>query len=61
VREIVKLAVSQAQKQSSLSEYTTFSRVTTSNSSLDPFDGDLLYTWFSIFDLSKKEMYIIMP
>ncbi|CAK7328937.1 unnamed protein product [Dovyalis caffra] len=39
VREIVKLAVSQAQKQSSLSEYTTFSRVTTSNGSLDPFDG----------------------
>ncbi|KAL3575300.1 hypothetical protein D5086_023401 [Populus alba] len=39
VREIMKLAVSQAQKQSSLSEYTTFSRVTTSNSSLDPFDG----------------------
>ncbi|KAJ6970480.1 hypothetical protein NC653_034924 [Populus alba x Populus x berolinensis] len=39
VREIVKLAVSQAQKQSSLSEYTTFSRITTSNSSLDPFDG----------------------
>ncbi|KAB5524957.1 hypothetical protein DKX38_022706 [Salix brachista] len=39
VREIVKLAVSQAQKQSSLSEYTNFSRITTSNSSLDPFDG----------------------
>ncbi|KAG5234124.1 protein EXECUTER [Salix suchowensis] len=38
VREIVKLAVSQAQKQSSLSEHTTFSRVT-SNSNLDPFDG----------------------
>uniref|UniRef100_A0A2P2KIN9 Uncharacterized protein MANES_06G104200 n=1 Tax=Rhizophora mucronata TaxID=61149 RepID=A0A2P2KIN9_RHIMU len=39
VREIVKLAVSQAQKQSSLSEYTTFSRITTTNSNLDPFDG----------------------
>uniref|UniRef100_A0A6N2LJI7 Protein EXECUTER 2, chloroplastic n=1 Tax=Salix viminalis TaxID=40686 RepID=A0A6N2LJI7_SALVM len=39
VREIVKLAVSQAQKQSNLSEYTNFSRITTSNSSLDPFDG----------------------
>ncbi|KAG5230143.1 protein EXECUTER [Salix suchowensis] len=39
VREIVKLAVSQAQKQSNLSEYTNFSRITTSNSSFDPFDG----------------------
>ncbi|KAJ8771779.1 hypothetical protein K2173_026956 [Erythroxylum novogranatense] len=39
VREIVKLAVSQAQRRSSLSEYTTFNRITTSNNSLDPFEG----------------------
>ncbi|KAJ9140336.1 hypothetical protein P3X46_030995 [Hevea brasiliensis] len=39
VREIVKLAVSQAQKQSRLSKYTNFSRITTSNNNFDPFDG----------------------
>ncbi|XP_027167560.1 protein EXECUTER 2, chloroplastic [Coffea eugenioides] len=39
VREIVKLAVSQAQKRTRLSEYTNFSRVTTSKGDLDPFDG----------------------
>ncbi|KAK7846467.1 protein executer 2 [Quercus suber] len=39
VREIVKLAVSQAQKRSILSEYTTFNRITTSRGDLDPFSG----------------------
>ncbi|CAL1367609.1 unnamed protein product [Linum trigynum] len=38
VREIFKLAVSQAQKQSRLSEFTNFSRITNTND-LDPFDG----------------------
>ncbi|XP_054790345.1 protein EXECUTER 2, chloroplastic-like isoform X1 [Prosopis cineraria] len=39
VREIVKLAISQAQKRSRLSEYTSFSRIMTSQGDLDPFDG----------------------
>ncbi|PRQ17320.1 putative EF-Hand 1, calcium-binding protein [Rosa chinensis] len=39
MREIVKLAVSQAQKRSRLSEYTTFNRISTSRGDLDPFEG----------------------
>lgn len=39
VREIVKLAVSQAQKKSKLSEYTKFSRITIPRGKTDPFDG----------------------
>ncbi|KAL7098559.1 hypothetical protein ACP275_09G024700 [Erythranthe tilingii] len=38
-REIVKLAVSRAQKQNRVSEYTNFTRITTSKGDLDPFDG----------------------
>ncbi|ESQ34105.1 hypothetical protein EUTSA_v10007043mg [Eutrema salsugineum] len=39
VREIVKLAINQAQKGNRLSEYTTFNRIITPESDLDPFDG----------------------
>ncbi|XP_043704877.1 protein EXECUTER 2, chloroplastic isoform X2 [Telopea speciosissima] len=39
VREIVKLAVTRAQKWNSLSGHTTFSRIMTSKDNLDPFDG----------------------
>ncbi|KAI4319083.1 hypothetical protein MLD38_032728 [Melastoma candidum] len=39
VREIVKLAVTQAEKRSRLSEFTSFSRITTPKGDLDPFDG----------------------
>ncbi|XP_031105025.1 protein EXECUTER 2, chloroplastic-like [Ipomoea triloba] len=39
VREILKLVVSQAKKRDRLSEYTNFTRITTSGSDLDPFDG----------------------
>ncbi|GAB2269858.1 executer 1 [Dionaea muscipula] len=39
VREILKLAVSHARKRKRLSEYTTFTRLGTSNVNLDPFDG----------------------
>ncbi|KAL4347747.1 hypothetical protein GQ457_17G026950 [Hibiscus cannabinus] len=39
VREIVKLAVSQAQRRSRLSEYTNFNRISSDNGNLDPFEG----------------------
>ncbi|KAL1187587.1 Protein EXECUTER 2 [Cardamine amara subsp. amara] len=39
VREIVKLAISQAQKGSRLSEYTAFNRIITPKSNVDPFEG----------------------
>ncbi|KAM1340171.1 hypothetical protein ACFX2H_038608 [Malus domestica] len=39
MREIVKFAVSQAQKRNRLSEYTNFSRLNTSRGDLDPFEG----------------------
>ncbi|XP_057951414.1 protein EXECUTER 2, chloroplastic-like [Malania oleifera] len=39
VREIIKLAVSQAQKRNRISEYTTFSRIATSEGNFDTFDG----------------------
>ncbi|XVE54949.1 hypothetical protein DITRI_Ditri03aG0122400 [Diplodiscus trichospermus] len=39
VREIVKLAVSQARRRSRLSEYTNFNRISGDNGSLDPFEG----------------------
>ncbi|GAV87204.1 DUF3506 domain-containing protein [Cephalotus follicularis] len=39
VREIVKLAVGQAQKQSRLSESTTFTRISTSEGDFDPYEG----------------------
>ncbi|KAJ1418244.1 hypothetical protein SESBI_15987 [Sesbania bispinosa] len=39
MREIVKLAISQAQKRSRLSEDTYFSRITSSRGDFDPFDG----------------------
>lgn len=39
IREILKLAVSQAQKKSRLTEDTCFSRITSSRGDFDPFDG----------------------
>ncbi|XP_027353206.1 protein EXECUTER 2, chloroplastic [Abrus precatorius] len=39
MREIVKLAISQAQKRSRLSEDTYFNRITCSRGDFDPFDG----------------------
>lgn len=36
----MKLAVTQAEKRRSLSELTTFNRITTSRGDLDPFDGE---------------------
>ncbi|XP_042496452.1 protein EXECUTER 2, chloroplastic-like [Macadamia integrifolia] len=39
VREIVKLAVTRAQKWNTISGDTTFSRIMTSKDNLDPFDG----------------------
>lgn len=45
MREIVKLAVSQAQKNSKLSEDTYFSRITSPKGDFDPFDGKLAYAF----------------
>ncbi|KAG9449986.1 hypothetical protein H6P81_009951 [Aristolochia fimbriata] len=39
VREVVKLALSQAQKRNRLSTETTFNRINIARDSLDPFDG----------------------
>ncbi|XP_022767327.1 protein EXECUTER 2, chloroplastic isoform X2 [Durio zibethinus] len=39
VREIVKLAVSQARRRSRLSEYTNFNRISSDNGNSDPFEG----------------------
>ncbi|GMI99472.1 EXECUTER 2 [Hibiscus trionum] len=39
VREIVKLAVSQAQRRSRLSEHTIFNRISSDNGNLDRFEG----------------------
>ncbi|XVF54129.1 hypothetical protein PTKIN_Ptkin05aG0156000 [Pterospermum kingtungense] len=39
VREIVKIAVSQARRQNRLSEYTNFYRISSDNGNLDPFEG----------------------
>ncbi|PNY13944.1 protein EXECUTER, partial [Trifolium pratense] len=39
MREIVKLAISQAQKKSRISEDTYFSRIASSKGDFDPFDG----------------------
>ncbi|KAK7291636.1 hypothetical protein RIF29_06942 [Crotalaria pallida] len=46
VLEMAKHAISQSQKRSRLSEYTSFSRITSSRGDLDPFDG-LYYGAFS--------------
>ncbi|XP_050376050.1 protein EXECUTER 2, chloroplastic [Argentina anserina] len=39
MRDIVKLAVSQANKRKTVSQYTTFNRISTSRGDLDPFEG----------------------
>ncbi|KAJ4829078.1 hypothetical protein Tsubulata_030977 [Turnera subulata] len=39
MREIIKRELAKAQKKPNLAEFTTFSRIATSSSNLDPFDG----------------------
>jgi hypothetical protein len=48
MREFVKLAISQAQQQSRISEDTYFSRIASSKGDFDPFDGELVYPFVLI-------------
>lgn len=48
MRDIVRVAMSQAQKRTKLSGDTNFSRIICSRGDSDPFDGEVAYPFVSM-------------
>jgi len=62
MRDIVRVAMSQAHKRTRLSGDTYFNRITCSRGDSDPFDGEVAYPFlqmiFFVWNLGKAELKI---